>query len=218
MWFLTSGISFEYLLMRIAAALVVVFLTLPIHEFSHAFVADKLGDDTAKRCGKYSINPAIYFDPIGAACVLLFGFGWSKRVPVDLSRSSNSRRDVALVCLAGPVASFLCAFVGGFILNLFVALGIASNWVYLFFSSFIAINLEIAVVNLIPLPSFDGWPILEACLPKKLLGKFYSNRMTIMITLAVLLFLGIFSIPIDILERISYNFILKITSLPFGKV
>ncbi len=218
MWFLTSGISFEYLLMRISAALVVVFLTLPIHEFSHAFVANKLGDDTAKRWGKYSINPAIYFDPIGAACVLLFGFGWSKRAPIDLSRSSNSRRDMALVCLAGPIASFLCAFVGGFILNLFIAVGIANNWTYLFFSSFIAINLEIAVVNLIPLPSFDGWPILEACLPKKLLEKFYSNRMTIIITLVILLFLGIFSVPIDILERVSYNFILKITSLPFGKV
>ena len=204
--------------MRISAALVVVFLTLPIHEFSHAFVANKLGDDTAKRWGKYSINPAIYFDPIGAACVLLFGFGWSKRAPIDLSRSSNSRRDMALVCLAGPIASFLCAFVGGFILNLFIAVGIANNWTYLFFSSFIAINLEIAVVNLIPLPSFDGWPILEACLPKKLLEKFYSNRMTIIITLVILLFLGIFSVPIDILERVSYNFILKITSLPFGKV
>lgn len=218
MWFLMPGISFEYLLMRIAAALVVVFLTLPIHEFSHVFVANKLGDDTAKRFGKYSINPALFFDPIGAACVLLFGFGWSKRAPVDLSRSPNSRRDMALVCLAGPVSSFLCAFVGGFILNLFVAIGIASNWVYLFFSSFISINLEIAVVNLIPLPSLDGWPILEACMPKKLLRKFRSNRMTIVITLAILLLLGAFSLPIDILERISYNFILKITSLPFGKV
>lgn len=212
------GISFEYLLMRIAAALVVVFLTLPIHEFSHVFVANKLGDDTAKILGRFSINPAFYFDPIGAACVLLFGFGWSKPAPVEVSKFSDIRRDRALICLAGPVSSFLCAFVGGFILNLFIATGIANNWVYLFFSSFISINLEIAVINLIPLPSLDGWAILEACLPKKLLEKFYCNRMTIVITLSILLLLGAFSLPIDILERISYNFILKITSLPFGKV
>ena len=85
-------------------------------------------------------------------------------------------------------------------------------------SSFISINLEIAVVNLIPLPSFDGWSILEACMPKRLLRKFYSYQKAISITLIILLLFGAFSIPINILERISYNFILKITSLPFGKV
>lgn len=218
MWFLMSGISFEYLLMRIAAALVVVFLTLPIHEFSHAFVANKLGDDTAKILGRFSINPALYFDPIGAACVLLFGFGWGKPAPIGVSNFSNIRRDKALVCLAGPISSFLCAFIGGFILNLFIATGIANNWVYLFFSSFIVINLEIAIVNFIPLPSLDGFPIFEACVPKRLLRKFYSYQKVISITLIILLFFGAFSVPINILERIFYNFILKITFLPFGKV
>lgn len=215
MWFLMPGITFEYLLMRIAATLAVVFLTLPFHEYSHAFVAYMLGDDTAKTLGKLKFNPVLCFDPIGAACVLLFGFGWSRSVPIDTSNFSNFRRDTALVAAAGPFSNFLSALVGGFFLNSAIALSMGNNWIYLFFVSFIKINLEIAVINLLPLMSLDGYVIFHACLPRKFLEKYYPYQRTIEIVLIVLLFFGLLGTPIDFLENCMYNFVIKITGLPF---
>lgn len=215
MWFLMPGITFEYLLMRIAAVFAVVFFTLPFHEYAHAFVADKLGDDTARMFGALKFNPLLYFDTIGAMCVLLFGFGWSKPVPINPSNFSKYRRDTALVAAAGPFASFLSALLGGFLLNCFIVSGVGSNWIYMFFVAFIKINLEIAVINLIPITSLDGYPIFTSFLPKKILEVYYPHQRKVEFILVILLFLGFLGAPIAIMENSLYNFIIKITSVPF---
>lgn len=215
MWFLMPGITFEYLLMRIAAVLVVVFVTLPFHEYAHALVARKLGDNTAEMFGALKFNPLFYFDPIGAACVLFFGFGWSRPAPVNPSNFSNLRRDTALVAAAGPISNFLSALVGGFLLNLAIACNLGNDWLYLFFAVFIKINLEIAVINLIPLMSLDGYAIFGSLMPRKLWAIYYPHQRTVEIILIVLLFFGILGAPINIIENLMYNFIIRITSLPF---
>ncbi|MEG1436937.1 MAG: site-2 protease family protein, partial [Oscillospiraceae bacterium] len=91
----------------LAASAFVIFCTLPVHEFAHAFVAAKLGDDTAKLQGRLTINPMAHIDPFGAIMLALFGFGWAHPVPVNERNFKNRKSGVVLTSLAGPVANIL---------------------------------------------------------------------------------------------------------------
>ena len=85
--------------------LFIIFCILPIHEWAHAWTANKLGDNTAKLQGRMSINPLVSFDPIGSLFLLLFGFGWAKPVPIEPRNFRNTKRDTALTSLAGPLSN-----------------------------------------------------------------------------------------------------------------
>lgn len=117
MWFLQPNLSFLDVIARIVAVLTIIFLILPLHECAHGWMAYKLGDDTAKRSGRMTLNPLAHFDPIGALSILLFNFGWAKPVPVDPRNFKNPRKDNALTALAGPISNLLAAIAGGLILN-----------------------------------------------------------------------------------------------------
>ena len=96
---------------RLAA---LVFLSLvvaiTIHEFSHALVANGLGDDTARRLGRLSLNPKRHLDPMGTMMMLVAGFGWGKPVPVNPNRLAHGQRGTALVAAAGPLSNLMLAF------------------------------------------------------------------------------------------------------------
>ena len=85
-------------------------ITLSIHEFSHAFAAYKLGDNTAKYMGRLSINPLKHLDPAGALCMIFFRFGWAKPVPIDPRNFKNPKKDFALSALAGPLSNLILRF------------------------------------------------------------------------------------------------------------
>ena len=102
---LRGDLSIGMVVMYILAVTTTVMLILPFHELAHGFIAYKLGDDTAKREGRLTLNPLYHIDYIGALCLLLVGFGWAKPVPVNMRRLNNPKRDMALVALAGPVAN-----------------------------------------------------------------------------------------------------------------
>lgn len=87
----------------------VVFCTLPIHEYAHAWMSTRLGDDTARLSGRLTLNPLAHIDPIGAVMILLIGFGYAKPVPVNMRNFKNPKRDMALTALAGPVSNLLMA-------------------------------------------------------------------------------------------------------------
>ena len=89
-----------------------LLLAVTVHEVAHGWVADRLGDPTARRLGRLTLNPLPHIDPIGALAFVLAGFGWAKPVPVDARNLRHPRRDMALVAAAGPVSNFLLAFVG----------------------------------------------------------------------------------------------------------
>ena len=90
---------------------VAVLITLSIHEFSHAYAAYKLGDDTAKNLGRLSINPIKHLDPIGALCMLFFRFGWAKPVPINPRNLKKPKRDFAVSALAGPLSNLILGFI-----------------------------------------------------------------------------------------------------------
>jgi len=145
-----------------ALILVAIVLSLSFHEFGHAWSAKKLGDDTAERLGRLTLNPIRHIEPIGLAMVVLIGFGWARPVPTD-PRNFTHPLAGALVAAAGPVANLLIAVVAA---NLY-ALGVANGWGFVaspiareFFFLLVYINVLLMLFNLIPLGPLDGHYIL----------------------------------------------------------
>lgn len=157
-------------------ALALLF-SITIHEFSHAYVANKLGDATAKNLGRLSLNPLAHLDPLGTLTLLLVGFGWGKAVPVNYYNLKNPTRDAALISLAGPGSNFTMA-IGLTVLVKLSELIMSSNTpsipasIVLIMSTFvypiILYNLVLGVFNLIPVEPLDGFKIVNGMLPPKL--------------------------------------------------
>ena len=153
-------------------SLAILFLTsMPFHEWAHAWTAFQLGDDTAARRGRLTINPLAHLDPIGTISLLLVGFGWGKPVPVNPYRlRGNMRGSYALVSVAGPLSNLLLAMLAAIpfrlgLLGLSRATSIISWQAILI--QFITINLALMLFNLIPFPPLDGSRILAWLLPRK---------------------------------------------------
>lgn len=226
-----NGVDIMQLIITILASLLIIFVMLPLHECAHATVAGWLGDKTAQMLGRRTLNPLKHIDYMGALMLMLVGFGWAKPVPVNMNHRKNERGAMALVALAGPVSNLLAAVVGGLLLNLVVTLdplsisiltpyGIMGNavtaYLVLFLYYFIAINISLAVFNLIPVPPLDGSKIIMAFLPRKACNILEANEGIISIVLMVLIFMGAFSGPLATLQGWFTSGILKLTGLPFG--
>lgn len=155
------------LILQIPALLVAV----TVHELAHAVVADRLGDPTARRLGRLTLNPLPHIDPVGAIAFVLAGFGWAKPVPVSAQNLRHPVRDMALVAAAGPLSNFTAAFVALLAVRVLGRLdGIAPSfvteplagvlfWTYVF-------NLALGIFNLIPLPPLDGGHFLPYLIPR----------------------------------------------------
>jgi len=138
----------------------VLLFALVFHEFSHAWVANKLGDPTARYAGRLTLNPMAHLDPIGGLMILFVGFGWAKPVPVDIRYLSNPRVDMMKIALAGPGANLLLAFIGGMILRL----GFVHGTTAMMIMFFTQINIMLAVFNMIPIAPLDGSQIFSGLL------------------------------------------------------
>lgn len=178
----------------------IIFLILPLHEFAHGWVAKKCGDDTADLSGRLSINPIAHLDPIGSVLLLLTGFGWAKPVPINPNRMKHPRRDIALTALAGPVSNLIAALVGIIALQIIICFNASTNVVlealYQFFCSFSAINIYLAVFNLIPLPPLDGSKVLMYFLPYKANMWIMRNQRYLNLALWILILCGVTGIVI----------------------
>ena len=144
-------------------SLPILLITITIHEFAHAKVADILGDPTPRLAGRLTLNPISHIDPIGLLMLILVRFGWAKPVPINPYNFSDPRKGSLMVSLAGPLSNFLFAWVLAIIYR---NLPVESSSVLLEILSYtIWINLALAVFNLIPVPPLDGSHILEFFLP-----------------------------------------------------
>ena len=142
------------------AGTVFILIAISIHEFAHAWVADRLGDPTPRLDGRLTLNPLAHLDPIGTLALLLIGFGWGKPVAIDPYNLRRPRRDQALIALAGPASNLLATLAATAIYHLFPN----SQFFHLIFT-FAAINLSLALFNLLPLAPLDGSKIILGFLP-----------------------------------------------------
>jgi len=181
-----------------------LIIALTIHEFSHAFVADRFGDTTARNAGRLTLNPLKHLDVFGSLMLLLVGFGWAKPVPVN-PYALRRRSDSALmwVSLAGPASNLLLAILAGLVLRFrlvpWTASGSFLPSAAEFLFTFLSINLLLMLFNLIPLAPLDGEKVLSFLLPAKMQEGFAGIQRYGPILLMVLLF-GLPLVGIDIIS------------------
>jgi Zn-dependent protease len=167
-------------LVFVAAFGVAVLTGLAFHEFCHAWSANELGDDTAKRNGRLTLNPIAHLDPIGTTLLFALGFGWAKPTPVNPWRlSAGPRRGGALVAFAGPASNFFFAALAAIPIRLgivesdfssidaIIQLGSGMDYVWLFLSFIIGLNIILGIFNLIPIPPLDGFKVLQGIVPRE---------------------------------------------------
>lgn len=141
-----------------------LIISICIHEFSHTFAADKLGDPTARYLGRLTLNPKAHLDPIGTAFLLFVGFGWGKPVPFNPLNLRNPKRDAALISLAGPASNFILAIILSFPLRYF-----GMNSLFgVFLGLTVLYNLTLGFFNLIPFGPLDGNKVVYGFLPYNL--------------------------------------------------
>ncbi len=222
-----SALTDPFELVGLLISIPTVLIALSFHEAAHAFVADKLGDPTARSLGRVTMNPARHLDPIGTLCMILGGFGWARPVPVNSRYFSKPKRDMALTAVAGPIANFLLFFIGFLIYALFnecvnrFGLYTESNeyliWViYSFLWYFYYYNLTLAIFNFIPIPPFDGSRLAFIFLPDKFYFGVMKYERYIMIVLMVLLISGVVSVPLSfVADGICSGFASMLKLIPF---
>lgn len=193
-----------------------ILIGLTFHEYAHALVADRLGDKTPRFQGRLTLNPMVHIDPIGFIMILIFHFGWAKPVQTNPSAFKSYYKDDLKVSFAGPFANFIIAFLSALLLAIFIKLGngtnlnsnlftVISNILYLS----VTMNCMLFILNLIPIPGFDGFHILRDLFPKffyNISDKLYQYQFIIMIIFLVSpLATYIVQIPANFIGNLMFN-------------
>ena len=157
---------FDLTLAQIVGIAVALVVGITFHEFSHAFIADQLGDHRPRALGRVTLNPVAHIDPIGALVFVVAGFGWGRPVPVNVYALRPGRIGMAMVAAGGPAANVIVAVAGAVIYRVLEISGVdgfgldLAFWIVLY-------NLLLAIFNLLPIPPLDGYNVLLAFLPPR---------------------------------------------------
>lgn len=149
------------------AGIVALLVGLTFHEFSHALLADQLGDRQPRAMGRLTLNPIPHIDPIGALMLVVAGFGWAKPVMVNPAALRDGPRGMALVAFAGPIANVVVAIGFAVIYRVLGVVGVDDGFVLRLVELIVRLNILLAIFNLIPIPPLDGYNVLLAFLPPR---------------------------------------------------
>jgi len=204
----------DNIVFQVATWLIPLVVAIVLHEISHGWVASAFGDPTARERGRLSLNPLRHVDPIGTVILPLVlavtgapVFGWAKPVPVVAARMRRPRLHMMIVALAGPGMNLFLALVAGIVLALVRATvapgGVAWLFLMLNLINFIAINIFLAVFNLLPLPPFDGGHVVEGLLPRRAARHYRKlGRFGFLLLIFLLLILPMLVPGADVVERV----------------
>jgi Zn-dependent protease len=207
----------DNVLYQIAVWVIPLVIAIVFHEVAHGYVAWLLGDRTAHRLGRLTLNPIRHVDPLGTVIVPLMLaiahapiFGWAKPVPVIPSRMRNPQLDMALVAMAGPASNLLLGFVAALVFTLaLMSLGnvVPQAGVVRFLlenlSNFLTINVFLAIFNMLPLPPFDGGHVVAAVLPRSLAASYAKlGRYGFVIMIGLLVVLPTIAPSADVVAQV----------------
>lgn len=183
----------------------VLFTAVPVHECAHAWVAEKMGDDTGRQQGRITLNPFAHLTLWGSLMMVLVGFGWGKPVSVDPRNFKNPKKGMVLTSLAGPASNFIMAFLAMIVYKVLGSVGVAQSNVTMqiiamVFQVIAIINISLAVFNFLPIPPLDGSKIFNAVLPEKWYFTIMKYENIIFIGLIILIYSGLLDTPLAFLR------------------
>ena len=194
-------------------SVVPALICITLHELGHGFAAYLMGDDTAKRMGRLSLNPLKHLDPMGMLMMVIFHFGWAKPVPINMYRFKNPKRGMAISALAGPAVNILIAalflFIYGFTL-VPLSRSSAGQYIHDMIQITASISVGLAVFNLLPVPPLDGSKILFSLISDENYDKLMRYERYGSIIMFALVAAGILDKPLNTLIRNVFNFLLPV--------
>ena len=194
-------------------SVVPALICITLHELGHGFAAYLMGDDTAKRMGRLSLNPLKHLDPMGMLMMVIFHFGWAKPVPINMYRFKNPKRGMAISALAGPAVNILSAalflFIYGFTL-VPLSRSSAGQYIHDMIQITASISVGLAVFNLLPVPPLDGSKILFSLISDENYDKLMRYERYGSIIMFALVAAGILDKPLNTLIRNVFNFLLPV--------